>query len=39
MPVHRIFLNIILTKADEEGFDLSHIKHAAVSAGPLFPTA
>ena len=31
------FLNIILTKADEEGFDLSHIKHAAVSAGPLFP--
>ena len=31
------FLNIILTKADEEGFDLSNIKHAAVSAGPLFP--
>lgn len=31
------FLNIILTKADEEGFDLSSIKRAAVSAGPLFP--
>ena len=31
------FLKIILAKADEEGFDLSNIKHAAVSAGPLFP--
>ena len=31
------FLNIILAKADEEGFDLSRIKRAAVSAGPLFP--
>lgn len=31
------FLNIILAKADEEGFDLSSIKRAAVSAGPLFP--
>lgn len=31
------FLNIILAKADEEGFDLSSIKLAAVSAGPLFP--
>ena len=31
------FLAIILAKADEEGFDLSSIKRAAVSAGPLFP--
>lgn len=31
------FLQIILQKADEEGFDLSALKHAAVSAGPLFP--
>jgi len=31
------FLNILLTKADAEGFDLSCIKRAAVSAGPLFP--
>ena len=31
------FLKIILAKADEEGFDLSNIKHATVSAGPLFP--
>ncbi len=31
------FLNIILAKADAEGFDLSSIKRAAVSAGPLFP--
>ncbi len=31
------FLSIILAKADNEGFDLSSIKRAAVSAGPLFP--
>ena len=31
------FLAIILAKADEEGFDLTSIKRAAVSAGPLFP--
>lgn len=31
------YLHVILNKADEDGFDLSHIKHAAVSAGPLFP--
>lgn len=31
------YLNVMLTLADEEGFDLSCIKHAAVSAGPLFP--
>lgn len=31
------YLGLILKKADEEGIDLSSIKHAAVSAGPLFP--
>ena len=31
------FLNIMLARADDEGFDLSTIKRAAVSAGPLFP--
>jgi len=31
------FLGIILDKADQEGADLSSLKHAAVSAGPLFP--
>lgn len=31
------FLNIILERGDEMGADLSRIKSAAVSAGPLFP--
>ena len=31
------YLNTILTKADEMGLDLSAIKSAAVSGGPLFP--
>jgi phenylacetate-CoA ligase len=31
------FLAVLLKKADEEGFDLSRIRCAAVSAGPLFP--
>lgn len=31
------FLNLILEKGDESGLDLSSIRHAAVSAGPLFP--
>lgn len=31
------FLKIILERADEDGEDLSRIKRAAVSAGPLFP--
>ncbi len=31
------FLQIILDRAKEDGRDLSAIKHAAVSAGPLFP--
>ncbi len=31
------FLGAILSKADEMGVDLSAIKKAAVSAGPLFP--
>ena len=31
------FLTTILEKADAEGHDLSHLKRAAVSAGPLFP--
>jgi phenylacetate-CoA ligase len=31
------FLQVILEKGDEMGLDLSSIKHAAVSAGPLFP--
>lgn len=31
------FLKTILTKAEEHGHDLSRLKKAAVSAGPLFP--
>ena len=31
------FLDIILERGAEAGLDLSRIKHAAVSAGPLFP--
>lgn len=31
------YLGTILAKADELGVDLSHIKKAAVSGGPLFP--
>lgn len=31
------FLTTILQKADEEKFDLSTMRYAAVSAGPLFP--
>lgn len=31
------FLQIILDRGAEDGFDLSSIKFAAVSAGPLFP--
>ncbi|MDA9208199.1 AMP-binding protein [Octadecabacter sp.] len=32
------FLQIILDRGAEDGFDLSSIKFAAVSAGPLFPS-
>ena len=31
------FLCVILEKADAEGLDLSRLRNAAVSAGPLFP--
>ena len=32
------YLKVILDRADSQGVDLSGIKKAAVSAGPLFPT-